>query len=371
MTGWLEQQIAATPAGGEITLEAGMVYDWPSARVDKVLTIKGPGQVTLATATPPIVRGNITGWASGLRLEGFWWQGTDATVPAFTMKRTAVLRDLRFFGLMLDGVQINATAAGSDPNENANGWLVENVMVVGAAQDGLSVFGADANAGRSIGFNAMNCGRHGLYDSSFLGNTHIGAHVAESGGASYKTDNANANNLFLGCYAEGGQPAPSFVRPTMVVGGAMAGLDYLGALTVNKDGGVRSKGFEFVDSTVEGQVGNGWVSRWKSVGDSDFSGWHRVGNYWTLDYAGNANNVTMRIGAPSAPNPFAASFPKVGIGGWGDVWVTSGTAAPTTGTWTRATRVINKTPVAGGVEGWVCVASGTPGTWKAFGSIAT
>lgn len=45
-------------------------------------------------------------------------------------------------------------------------------------------------------------------------------------------------------------------------------------------------------------------------------------------------------------------------------------AAPTTGTWMRGDRVYDQTPTAGGTEGWVCTASGTPGTWKAFGSIA-
>lgn len=33
-------------------------------------------------------------------------------------------------------------------------------------------------------------------------------------------------------------------------------------------------------------------------------------------------------------------------------------------------RIMNKAPVAGGTIGWVCTTSGTPGTWKTFGSIA-
>jgi hypothetical protein len=47
-----------------------------------------------------------------------------------------------------------------------------------------------------------------------------------------------------------------------------------------------------------------------------------------------------------------------------------GTAAPTTGTWTRGTQVLNVEPSAGGSVGWVCVTAGTPGTWKTFGDIA-
>ena len=46
------------------------------------------------------------------------------------------------------------------------------------------------------------------------------------------------------------------------------------------------------------------------------------------------------------------------------------TAAPTIGTWARGTVIYNSTPSSGGYVGWVCTASGTPGTWKQFGVIA-
>lgn len=45
-------------------------------------------------------------------------------------------------------------------------------------------------------------------------------------------------------------------------------------------------------------------------------------------------------------------------------------AAPTAGTWARGDWVKNSAPSAGGTFGWVCVTAGTPGTWKAFGTIA-
>lgn len=47
-----------------------------------------------------------------------------------------------------------------------------------------------------------------------------------------------------------------------------------------------------------------------------------------------------------------------------------GTAAPTTGTWARGDFVANTTPSEAGstpnkyvIIGWICTASGTPGTW--------
>ena len=44
-------------------------------------------------------------------------------------------------------------------------------------------------------------------------------------------------------------------------------------------------------------------------------------------------------------------------------------AAPTTGTWVKNNKVWNSNPVPGENMGWVCTASGTPGTWAAFGVI--
>jgi hypothetical protein len=46
------------------------------------------------------------------------------------------------------------------------------------------------------------------------------------------------------------------------------------------------------------------------------------------------------------------------------------TAIPTVGDWLQGDVVYNSAPSAGGTVGWVCVTSGTPGTWKTFGTIA-
>lgn len=43
---------------------------------------------------------------------------------------------------------------------------------------------------------------------------------------------------------------------------------------------------------------------------------------------------------------------------------------PTTGTYKRGDRLYNLSPSASGFIGWVCVTTGTPGTWKTFGSIS-
>lgn len=45
-------------------------------------------------------------------------------------------------------------------------------------------------------------------------------------------------------------------------------------------------------------------------------------------------------------------------------------APPTTGLWQQGAIVWNSNPTAGAYIGWVCVATGTPGTWQGFGLIA-
>jgi hypothetical protein len=46
------------------------------------------------------------------------------------------------------------------------------------------------------------------------------------------------------------------------------------------------------------------------------------------------------------------------------------TAAPSVGAWQLGQRLYHPEPSPGGIEGFVCVSSGSPGTWKTFGNIA-
>lgn len=47
------------------------------------------------------------------------------------------------------------------------------------------------------------------------------------------------------------------------------------------------------------------------------------------------------------------------------------TNAPSSGTWSAGHIVWDATPSASGYAGWICVAGGTPGTWKAWGAIVS
>lgn len=46
-------------------------------------------------------------------------------------------------------------------------------------------------------------------------------------------------------------------------------------------------------------------------------------------------------------------------------------SSPSSGTFSRGDIVYNSLPSPGGVLGWVCVAAGTPGTWRSFGNLSS
>jgi len=83
--------------------------------------------------------------------------------------------------------------------------------------------------------------------------------------------------------------------------------------------------------------------------------------YGQATYPIYANNYETHIIANNSAEGSTPSYPSVH-------WMN---AAPTTGTWRRGDIVWNISPSAGGPPGWVCVASGTPGTWKAMANLAT
>lgn len=72
------------------------------------------------------------------------------------------------------------------------------------------------------------------------------------------------------------------------------------------------------------------------------------------------HQVSLLVGK-SLPSQALPAYPKNVI--------TYASSAPVVGGWERGDIVYSNTPSAGGKVGFVCVATGTPGTWKAFGAI--
>jgi hypothetical protein len=107
---------------------------------------------------------------------------------------------------------------------NANNWMVEYCRVAGCGGHGMYIEGDNVNVGTSIDFDASVNGGWGIYDNCFLGNTHIGAHVAANAKGAYRTSqHGNAHNTFIGCYSEGDYSPPSKIyTPSISLGGLMA-----------------------------------------------------------------------------------------------------------------------------------------------------
>ena len=76
----------------------------------------------------------------------------------------------------------------------------------------------------------------------------------------------------------------------------------------------------------------------------------------------NGNAVTNSSGAKLLDTSSTLRLSNVIMGAY--------TAAPTTGAHVIGTVIFGSAPAASGFIGWVCTASGTPGTWKTFGAIS-
>lgn len=96
----------------------------------------------------------------------------------------------------------------------------------------------------------------------------------------------------------------------------------------------------------------------------------RIGGTSAIDRADIKNNSVF---GDTASGPITYT----GSGVWqknetGNSWngmINYGSAAPTSGISARGDIVYNMYPLSGGCIGWVCIAAGAPGVWKAFGSI--
>lgn len=123
--------------------------------------------------------------------------GSDKTKHGIWLRARAVIRNVSVDGFSGNGINIVATAIASGAEHgNANNWVCDVVRITNCGGHGLYADGADANSGTGTCLDASNNGRTGIYDSSFLGNTYIGCHVANNGTAG-KGNNASDQSSFV------------------------------------------------------------------------------------------------------------------------------------------------------------------------------
>jgi hypothetical protein len=296
------------------------------------------------------------------------------------MRSRSQIKNCVFANFGEHGIRIDATSGGSTNQGNANLWYLDRIRCFNNGLDGLYVNGADANAGLALRVDCSNNNRNGIRDSSFLGNTYVGCHCANNGNKDYLTTSANANTSFVGCYVEGG--GSSLTDYANIYGGVLAGRStggqilgngFISGLAVSTDrqeffnvgaeGGVNSSVFQFYSNEI---LSNKWRFVYKT-------------GHWGYTYANGSDNgygIIFYDALATTANGYARTSTGGDIGlsnyylGSSMLLRDSGAAAPTTGTYKQGDIVYNTAPVSGGYIGWVCVTSGTPGTWKTFGLIS-
>jgi phage tail protein X len=100
----------------------------------------------------------------------------------------------------------------------------------------------------------------------------------------------------------------------------------------------------------------------------------------TIEIIGPSSSANLppwlkSVALPSPSQGATSSGASTGAGvpnaaGFGAPIQLLGTAPPTEGFFLKGTIVWNINPTPGGIIGWSCTATGSPGTWNAFGAIS-
>ena len=273
--------------------------------------------------------------------------------------------------------------SGLDIGGNSNNGVYINIKAQFAVNgDGIHVNGADANANLFLHPDASVNDGWGVNDASGLGNTYVQGHTADNAWGAYRSIPASANrSTFVSPYAEGSQGFDNAntyyeMSARAIILGAQ-GVTPDGnfpAINAENDGLVAHQTLSVMDAAdtedtggTYGRLGRGLFELRTTDGlkfeikreSSLYTGmWY--GGAYTILFA-NATNGAIAANKPYFANGFALD-PNSSQD--------ARSAAPTTGAWVQGQIVWNTAPTAGGFAGWICTASGTPGTWKTFGAIS-
>lgn len=203
----------------------------------------------------------------------------------------------------------------------------------------------------------------------------------------YLADSAAGVSTFIGCYSESGYAEAVFNGLHIIAGflGNVHSGDYL-RKSVNGNTVVNSLVAQEPGSAtftkIAGDKANGDVLEWYTQGETGAWTWrfrYANGDYQFIN-ANSGTRIAARLtgelttvqAGRGVAQPYKFAFSDVILGpGLGARTVTYGSAAPTSGgPYAQGDIVFNNAPTAGGFVGWVCTATGSPGTWKTFGAVS-
>jgi parallel beta-helix repeat protein len=299
------------------------------------------------------------------------------------------LKEVDAVGFSADGFAVMAGAA-SPVNGNANGTELHNCTAQNNSSGGFYLVGNDANSCLLSGCRAFTNGTWGFYDDSLLGNTYIGCEADfNTDGGYFATSGKPNRSFYLGCYAEGNQtPCWSLGSRCIRIGslgslednyGGTTGTSLTsiprGAAYFNKDVVVATNASvaESLSGGAVAQLSDGKFYLLSKSGGLPF----QISETASTNYLDFYSNSIPAIRFPNSAvtgnlavaRPFFPGGLSLGSSGRSAI-VGAGTAAPTTGSYDAGAIWLNDLPSAGGFVGWVCVTTGTPGTWKTFGAIS-
>jgi hypothetical protein len=310
--------------------------------------------------------------------------GTTST-HGLQIRAISKIEDVYVRGFAGDGVRVQADAGSANPVPygNASCALLTAVESSGNGGDGFRIDGRDANACVLVACKADGNTGWGFNDTSLLGNTYIGCESDVNGTGSFRCPGGVTGSVYVGCYSEGG--LTDLGGDCLVLGGQLAQVGLHPADTeayILCGGGLsigaplhhrNAAGTKVINFATGARGASNVAFRWWD--DTDFNIYDMVLDYrpdwWSLLYGGSIEFIQYPKASAGA-RAFAPSLPQglfLGVSGGGPR-IFYDTAAPTAGTWHQGDVVFNASPSAGGVPGWSCVSSGTPGTWKAWASLA-
>jgi hypothetical protein len=357
-------------------------------------TIKFPAGVTGIYIRPYQVVGGGTqstglgSIISGLELLGISSGSTDQYGShGILVNATAYIDNCQIFNFKGNGISVIADVTSTTLYTlgNANGWSIKDCSI-GGNYNGVYVTGGDSNAGIGSGVNIVGSTNIGIWDNSFLGNTWIACQVDSSPTNCYKAIGGNTRSIFLGCYAESGNGVSLVTSPSIMIGGlqgsgvngnymsANLGFTLSSNLTGPKftfDGDGSGVGVQFNDTTAVypwtfAKTTGRWGYQWAGSGTPAYISYY--------DRAATpANGYARDLSSASSPS---GSYGALGLssyyfGGINQMLYRGvASAIPTSGAYLQGDLLYNSAPTSGGYVGWICVASGNPGTWKTFGLIS-
>lgn len=274
-----------------------------------------------------------------------WYLPTSTTVFSCTFT------DIKVLGFAIDGISIAASGSGSTGSVWTNTYIANNPA---GSSLGFTGYALNLNTVDEMTFNQLN-----VEWMAASGNDPIG--IGASG--NIVINNLHIEQVNLSSFGIG------FLNPGDGVNLLINGLTLSNNTVTNSGTHSLIRGFNALQVDLRGlyQHSNSVSGTFVLANVTACT----VPSSIVVDEADTALFTALASGEQSAPlqilRKVNANLIRYQQGG---VNVTTGTAAPVAGTWTRGDIVWNTTPSAAGAPGWMCVTAGSPGTWKAMANVA-